>query len=250
MFNKALVAVVLSLASLVHCHYTFPALLVGGSSTGDWVNVRRTNNFNSNGPITDVSSQDFRCYNSQGAASASTARVSAGSRIGFKANQGVYHQSVRSPLSQIILAVPDLPAEQVTNIYMARAPGNVSTWDGSGNVWFKVHEVPAVTNGGSSISFPAMNVDRYEFTLPSSLPAGQYLVRVENIAVHGASSFGGAQFYISCAQIEVTGGGGGNPGPLVAIPGVYTGREPGIMLNIYYPVPTNYVMPGPAVWRG
>lgn len=43
-----------------------------------------------------------------------------------------------------------------------------------------------------------------------------------------------AQFYVSCAQINVTGGGSGNPGPLVSIPGVYTGREPGIMLNIYY----------------
>ncbi|TEB37989.1 endoglucanase II [Coprinellus micaceus] len=231
MLCKALVGVVLSLASLVNSHYTFPSLLVNGASTGDWVNVRRTDNYNSNGPITDVSSTNFRCYNQGGAASSSTARVSAGSRIGFQANQGVYHQSV-------------------TNIYMAKAPGNVSQWDGSGNVWFRVHEIPAVTNGGSSISFPAQNVQRYEFTLPSSLPAGQYLVRVENIAIHGASSFGGAQFYISCAQIEVTGGGSGNPGPLVAIPGVYTGRESGIMLNIYYPVPATYTMPGPALWRG
>lgn len=43
-----------------------------------------------------------------------------------------------------------------------------------------------------------------------------------------------AQFYISCGQINVTGGGSGSPGPLVAIPGVYTGNEPGIMINIYY----------------
>ena len=33
-----------------------------------------------------------------------------------------------------------------------------------------------------------------------------------------------AQFYIACAQINVTGGGSGTPGPLVAIPGVYTGN--------------------------
>jgi len=213
--STLLSSVVLALASLADSHYTFPQLLVNGAATGNWVNVRRTDNYNSNGPITDVSSTNFRCYNQAGgSATASTARVSAGARIGFKANQGVYHQSV-------------------TNIYMARAPGNVSTWDGSGQVWFRVHEVPAVTNGGSSISFPAMNADNVQFTLPSSLPAGQYLVRVENIALHGASGFGGAQFYISCGQIEVTGGGGGNPGPLVSIPGVYTGREPGIMLNIY-----------------
>ena len=33
-----------------------------------------------------------------------------------------------------------------------------------------------------------------------------------------------AQFYLSCGQINVTGGGSGKPGPLVAIPGVYTGN--------------------------
>jgi hypothetical protein len=27
---------------------------------------------------------------------------------------------------------------QVVNIYMAKAPGNVANWDGSGAVWFKV----------------------------------------------------------------------------------------------------------------
>lgn len=46
---------------------------------------------------------------------------------------------------------------------------------------------------------------------------------MENIAIHSASTYGGAQFYISCGQVEVTGGGSGTPGPLVAIPGVYTG---------------------------
>lgn len=46
---------------------------------------------------------------------------------------------------------------------------------------------------------------------------------MEAIALHVAQSYGGAQFYIGCAQVEVTGGGSGTPGPLVAIPGVYTG---------------------------
>lgn len=46
---------------------------------------------------------------------------------------------------------------------------------------------------------------------------------MENIAVHAASTYGGAQFYLSCGQVEITGGGNGTPGPLVSIPGVYTG---------------------------
>lgn len=87
---------------------------------------------------------------------------------------------------------------------------------------------------------------------------------MEAIALHVASTFGGAQFYISCGQVEVTNGGSGTPGPLVAIPGVYTGyvsilsirlkdfsidekhaQEPGILININYPIPTNYTQPGP-----
>ena len=52
----------------------------------------------------------------------------------------------------------------------------------------------------------------------------RYLVRIEHIALHAASTFQGAQFYLSCAQVKVTNGGSGTPGPLVAIPGVYTGR--------------------------
>ncbi len=37
---------------------------------------------------------------------------------------------------------------------------------------------------------------------------------------------------ISCGQVNVENGGSGTPGPLVAIPGVYTGYEPGILINI------------------
>jgi hypothetical protein len=42
-----------------------------------------------------------------------------------------------------------------------------------------------------------------------------------------------AEFYVSCAQVRVINGGSGEPKPLVALPGYYTGREPGIMVNIY-----------------
>lgn len=52
----------------------------------------------------------------------------------------------------------------------------------------------------------------------------RYLVRIESIALHQASNSGGAQFYISCGQVNVVDGGSGTPGPLVAIPGVYNGR--------------------------
>ena len=56
------------------------------------------------------------------------------------------------------------------------------------------------------------------------------------IALHVAQSVGGAQFYLSCSQITITGGGSGTPGPLVAFPGAYSPTDPGILIDIYYPV--------------
>ncbi|KAF5349474.1 hypothetical protein D9756_008931 [Leucocoprinus leucothites] len=220
---KSLYFGLLALARLIAAHYTFPALIVNGTRTADWVNVRMTNNHYDNGPVTDVNSIDFRCYTSQTNAKATTINVGAGTQLGIGIGSGtIYHAGV-------------------VNVYMAKAPGDVSTWDGSGSVWFKVHEITPVTDGGLST---------VTFTIPKNLPNGQYLVRMEAIALHAAESYGGAQFYISCGQINVTGGGSGNPGPKVAIPGVYTGNEPGILINIYYPIPASYTQPGPAVWRG
>lgn len=37
---------------------------------------------------------------------------------------------------------------------MAKAPGSVNGWDGSGNVWFKIAETGARVSGGA-ISWPA-----------------------------------------------------------------------------------------------
>ena len=74
------------------------------------------------------------------------------------------------------------------------------------------------------------------FTIPKSTPNGDYLFRVEHIGLHVAQSVGGAQFYLSCGQITVTGGGSGKPGPLVAFPGAYSATDPGILIDIYYPV--------------
>ena len=52
------------------------------------------------------------------------------------------------------------------------------------------------------------------------------------------------------AQITVTGGGSGTPGPTISLPGGYKDTDPGILINIYYPIPTSYTYPGPTVWKG
>ncbi|KAJ7485090.1 glycoside hydrolase family 61 protein [Mycena galericulata] len=221
-----------SLFSHVLAHYTFPSLIVDGTTTPAWVNVRQTDNFDTLAPVTDVTSADFTCYDTVTAATASTISVAAGSTLGIACGLTIYHPGV-------------------VNVYMAKAPtGDVSDFAGDGAVWFKVYEITAVTNGGSSITFPAQNLPSVSFTIPEALPTGEYLVRMEALALHVAETYQGAQWYISCGQVSVTNGGSGTPGPLVSIPGVYTGYEPGILINIYDPIPANYTQPGPAVWTG
>jgi hypothetical protein len=46
---KSVVLSLLALASSGAAHYTFPELLVGGKGNGNWVNVRQTANYQSNG---------------------------------------------------------------------------------------------------------------------------------------------------------------------------------------------------------
>lgn len=117
---------------------------------------------------------------------------------------------------------------------MAKVPDgqDVKTWDGKGQVWFKIYAEKAISSGGQ-LSWASLNKGTVSTTIPKSLPAGQYLLRIEHIALHQASTAGGAQFYISCAQLQVTGGGSGTPSPLVSFPGVYKATDPGIKVNIY-----------------
>jgi hypothetical protein len=146
-------------------------------------------------------------------------------------------------------------------VYMAKAPGDPSNFDGAGNVWFKINEWGADFSSGS-ISWPQLGendpsillitsrfcsrianlyhpptpgITSYSFQLPPSLPNGSYLLRIEHIGVHNAANANSAQFFVNCAQIHVTGGGSGTPGPLVSIPGLYNAEDPGIHFNNYFP---------------
>ena len=69
-----------------------------------------------------------------------------------------------------------------------------------------------------------------------------------------ASSANGAQFYVSCAQITVSGGSGSKtPSNLVSFPGAYRNTDPGLLINIYNNGGKTYQPAGPPVftcWGG
>ena len=89
------------------------------------------------------------------------------------------------------------------------------------------------------------------FKLPSCIAPGQYLLRGETLALHSANKPNQAQFYQSCAQINVSKGGSFSPSSTVSFPGAYQASNPGISANIYglAGVPDNggkpYQAPGP-----
>lgn len=207
---------------------TFKNTVIGGARTGDWVNVRKTTNFQSNGPVTDVTSKAMTCYQlAGGSEGAQTMNVTAGSTVGYVATASVTHPG---PLS----------------FWMAKAPAGetAATMTGEGAVWFKIYQDhPTI---GASLVWPSQGKSVLDVTIPKCIPDGDYLLRVEHIGLHSASAVGGAQLYISCAQLTVSGGTAtALPSGLVSIPGAYKPSDPGLVINIYYPVPKSYQPPGP-----
>ncbi|KAF8663648.1 hypothetical protein AX16_000890 [Volvariella volvacea WC 439] len=206
------------LAQSASAHYIWTTLIAGSTTTS--AAVRQPPN---NSPVESATSNNLRC-NVNPAAASQTVSVAPGSTIGFILDNTVYHAG---------------PAA----IYLGKAPGSVASWDGSGANWFKIAEWGATFN---PFSFTTAGVSQLTTTIPANTPPGEYLVRIEQIGLHVA---GAPQWYISCAQINITGSGSGNP-PKVSIPGYVSASDPGLTVNIYYPVPTSYTVPGPAVWRG
>ncbi|KAI1454997.1 glycoside hydrolase family 61 protein [Annulohypoxylon moriforme] len=220
-------------------HYTFPKL----AGTADWSSVRQTANFQSNGPVTDVNSNAIRCYQRAAGGAPDTTDVKAGGQITWVAAPNIYHPGGMFKLSQ--------PRYISTlSAYMAKVPSGktAADFDGSGAVWFKVYQDMPTASGGQ-YTWPSNGKAQISFTIPQCLADGEYLFRIEHVALHSASSAGGAQFYISCAQVRVSGGSGtAQPKELVSFPGAYKATDPGLMINIYNNGGKAYQPAGPGVF--
>lgn len=57
------------------------------------------------------------------------------------------------------------------------------------------------------------------------------------------------EYFVSCVQVKVTGGGSGTPGPTIKFPGGYKYTDPPVSFSIYNGY-KELTMPGPAVWTG
>ncbi|KAK7522477.1 putative endo-beta-1,4-glucanase D [Phyllosticta citriasiana] len=133
------------------------------------------------------------------------------------------------------------PGDKVMT-YMAEADKG-----GNGNGWVKLAE-DGYSDGTWAVDTLISNKGKHSITIPEVTP-GNYLLRPEIIALHEASNEGGAQFYLECVQIAVSGSGTTSLPEGVALPGAYKADDAGILFNMYGDFST-YQIPGPTVWDG
>ncbi|EPS38958.1 hypothetical protein H072_7274 [Dactylellina haptotyla CBS 200.50] len=127
-------------------------------------------------------------------------------------------------------------------VYLSKVSNAATAAIPSGG-WFKIHE-EGYNSATGVWAVDRLIADRgYKFKIPTCVAPGNYLMRVELIALHAAGNYPGAQLYMECAQINITGGGSLSPAT-VNFPGAYSGTDPGIKFNLYTS-PISYTIPGP-----
>jgi hypothetical protein len=136
----------------------FQYLTANGVKGSQYQNIRPVPN---NSPVTSLSDNSLRCNVGGGSGgSTTTVSVAAGSTVSFTADQAVYHQG---PVS----------------FYMTKA-ASAAAADGSGD-WFKIKEIgPSFSGGQATWDMSAT----YSVTIPNQIPAGEYLLRIEQLGIH------------------------------------------------------------------
>ncbi|TFY55149.1 hypothetical protein EVG20_g9428 [Dentipellis fragilis] len=209
LFKAALFA---SVVASVSAHATFQEMWINGVDQGNYC-VRLPA---SNSPVTSVTTPDLAC-NVNPSSSGNLCSVSPGDSVTVEMHQ---QPNDRSCANEAIGGDHYGPI----NIYMAKVD-DATTAVGADASWFKINEMGMPSDAPDYWATEVLNDNcgHFTFTIPSGIATGQYLLRAEVIALHVASSVGGAQFYMSCFQLNVGGTGTTNP-PTVKIPGAYGGR--------------------------
>ncbi|CAM1509923.1 Fc.00g002580.m01.CDS01 [Cosmosporella sp. VM-42] len=191
-----------------------------------------------NGPVEDVAIIDVQCngYTAGGVVGSQPAALHAPAAAGstVSLHWTLWPNSHVGPVLTYMARCPDTGCD-------AWEPGNEAVWfkvqqggrEGTSNTWATS---PLMVSGNSGINY----------TIPSCLKPGYYLVRHEIIALHSAYQYPGAQFYPGCHQLQVTGSGSTIPSDLVGFPGAYSGSDAGITYDSYKA--QTYDIPGPALF--
>ncbi|KAL2826323.1 glycosyl hydrolase family 61-domain-containing protein [Aspergillus cavernicola] len=136
--------------------------------------------------------------------------------------------------------------------YLASCGDSCETVDKTTLEFFKIDGVGLVDNS----AVPGVwgddelieNNNSWMVQIPESIAPGNYVLRHELIALHGASSEGGAQLYPQCFSLQITGSGTDEPAGVLGTE-LYTATEAGILVDIYNSI-DSYTVPGPTLYSG
>jgi cellulase len=95
-------------------------------------------------------------------------------------------------------------------VFLAENKGNLK-----GPVFTKVAS-ESFTGGQWATDKLIRNKGKHSFTFPH-VPAGEYIIRPEIVALHEGNRQGGAQLYMACIQVKVASGSGAVGVPLYRV---------------------------------
>jgi lytic cellulose monooxygenase (C1-hydroxylating) len=176
-------------------HATFQDLWINGVDQGSTcVRLPPSNN-----PVTSVSSTDIRCNVGGTQGVSGKCAVKAGDTVTVEMHQ---QPGDRSCSTEAIGGDHFGPI----HVYLSKV-SDATTADGSSG-WFKIYADTwshgAGSTGGRTDNWGTVDMNNccghVDVKIPTDIPAGDYLLRAEVIALHVASSSGGAQFYMSCCK--------------------------------------------------
>ncbi|KAF4633088.1 hypothetical protein G7Y89_g5035 [Cudoniella acicularis] len=228
----------LSFATLTTAHTIFAQLESAGTTYPVSYGIRTPTY---DGPISDVSTDYVACNGGPNPTTPSSniINVKAGDTV-----VATWRHTLTSTAANDAIYVIDPSHKGPTLAYLKKVTNSTSD-TGVGSGWFKIQQAGLnVATQDWAITDLIATGGLHSITIPSCIENGQYLLRAEVIALHGASSTNGAQLYMECAQINVTGGSGTATPSTVAFPGAYKATDPGLLINIYQTL-TTYTIPGP-----
>ncbi|KAJ7600768.1 glycoside hydrolase family 61 protein G [Mycena floridula] len=236
------ISALILLASTVSARTVFSALSINGVDQGHGVGVRVPS---SNAPITDLTSPNLICNTGFiQPVSQTVLQVPAGAQVTAQ----FHHTSAGAPATKDPSDPTDPTDKGPILAYLAAIPSALQT-NVTGLQWFKIFQEgynPATNQWASDLLFIAKG--NVTFTIPACLATGDYLLRVEDIGLEFATSYPGAEFYMSCAQIHITGPSAATTvkPATTSIPGIYKSTDPGLVLSVY--TVDSYTLPGPSVF--
>ncbi|KAJ6268851.1 carbohydrate-binding module family 1 protein, partial [Bipolaris maydis] len=234
------VATIAALAAMANAHATFQQIWNNGKDLES--TCARLPSTNS--PIEDYTSNALQCIP---AAAKGKCAFAAGDTVTIEMHQqfnsrdcktegigGAHWGPVLAYLSKVDDAATADGSSEFFKIYENTWAKNPAASQGDNDFW-----------GTKDLNY---NCGKLSFTIPKELAAGDYLLRAEAIALHAASPAGGAQHYVTCYQLTVTGSGTLVPKG-VTFPEAYSKTGPGLGFSIHADL-DSYPAPGPKLIAG